>query len=363
MPSDPAAHDSVSHSGTSRVHTLAPGPAELDPAALHRLGDWFAREVPGAQGPLTAELITGGKSNLTYRVRDRVGNAWAVRRPPLGPKAPTAHDVLREHRVIAALHANSTFPVPAPAGSCSDETVIGAPFMVTAFVDGIVIRTKRIARELPAVTLATAAHNLVDVLAQLHELQLESIGLADLAPATGYLERQLARWRTQYERSRQRDIPDIETMHIWLEEHLPPTTRPCLVHGDYRLDNVIFDQGGRVIAVLDWEIATIGDPLADLALLVVYWAGPGDEAVGPTSLPGFPDRESVITRYAAATGRHIGDLRWYLAFSYWKLACAAEGIHARYAAGGGGGDRSVRLDQAAELAPTLANRAVTAISR
>ncbi len=352
MPSNPTLHESTGHRA----------PAELDPAALHRLGEWFQRNVAGFQGPVTAELITGGKSNLTYRAADSAGCAWALRRPPLGPKAPTAHDVLREYRVIAALHANSTFPVPAPAGTCSDDAVIGAPFMVTAFVDGIVVRTKRIATELPTATITAASDNLVDVLAQLHALPPERIGLANLAPADGYLERQLARWRTQYERSRQREIPDVERMHTWLAKHLPASAPPCLVHGDYRLDNVIFDHAGQVIAVLDWEIATIGDPLADLALLVVYWAGPGAEAVGPTSLPGFPDRDAVIARYGAATGRDVGDLHWYLAFSYWKLACAAEGIHARYAAGGGGGDRSVRLDQIAELAPTLAARALAARS-
>jgi len=338
-------------------------PAGLDGAALDRLSDWFAREVPGVGGSLTAELITGGKSNLTYRVTDSAGESWAVRRPPLGPKAPTAHNVLREHTIIAALHANSTFPVPAAAGTCADESIIGAPFMVTSFVEGQVMRTRRITGGVPVAIRSAAADDLVDVLAQLHDLDPGKLGLQDLAPPTGYLERQLVRWRTQYDRSRQRDIVDVETMHQWLADHLPPTSPPCLVHGDYRLDNAMFDQHGRVVAVLDWEIATIGDPLADLALLVVYWAGPGPEAIGPTSLPGFPDRAAVIARYAAAAGRDVSDLRWYLAFSYWKLACAAEGIHARYAAGGGGGDRSVRLDQFAELAPTLATRAWAVAAR
>jgi aminoglycoside phosphotransferase (APT) family kinase protein len=339
-------HDAAAQSG-----------AELDSGALYRLSEWFARHVPGAEGALTAELIAGGKSNLTYRVSDQAGNAWAVRRPPRGPKAPTAHNVHREHRIIAALYADSIFPVAAPGGICSDENVLGAPFMVTEFVDGIVLRTRRIAAELPQPVRSTTADTLIDALAQLHKLAPTDLGLQDLAPPTGYLQRQLARWRTQYDRSRQRGIDDIESMHVWLAENLPPSARPCLVHGDYRLDNAIFDQDGRLAAVLDWEIATIGDPLADLALMVVYWAGPGAEAVGPTALPGFPDRTAVIARYTAATGADITYLRWYLAFSYWKLACAAEGIFARYAAGGGGGDQSVKLDQIADVAPTLAARA------
>jgi aminoglycoside phosphotransferase (APT) family kinase protein len=330
-----------------------PDPATLDAETLHRLSQWFATEVPGSQPPLTADLVTGGKSNLTYRVSDAAGTSWAVRRPPAGPKAPTAHNVLREHLVIAALHDHSDFPVPKPAGTCDDETVLGAPFMVTAFVDGMVLRTKRIAATISETTRQTAANSLIDVLARLHQLAPDQIGLQDLAPSTGYLERQLDRWRTQYDRSRQRQIADLESMHTWLGEHLPPPVPPCLVHGDYRLDNAIFDEHGRVAAVLDWEIATLGDPLADLALMVVYWAGPGLEAVGPTSLPGFPDRDAVIARYTSTTGIDLTHLRWYLAFSYWKLACAAEGIYARYAAGGGGGDRSVNLAQIAELAPTL----------
>jgi aminoglycoside phosphotransferase (APT) family kinase protein len=342
----------------TRPDATAPAdPAELHADAVHRLNTWFLQQVPAAKGSLTAELVTGGKSNLTYRVRDSAGTAWAVRRPPLGPKAPTAHDVLREHRIIAALHAHSRFPVPTPVGACSDESVIGAPFMVTSFVEGIVLRTRRITAELPETVRTTAAENLIEALAQLHQLEPSCLGLEGLAPPTGYLGRQLARWRTQYDRSRRRTIDDIESMHVWLADHLPPDSRPCLVHGDYRLDNAIFDRQGTLLAVLDWEIATIGDPLADLALMVVYWAGPGEEAVGPTSLPGFPDRDAVIARYTAATGADIAPLSWYLAFSYWKLACAAEGIYARYAAGGGGGDRSVKLDHIGQLATTLAARA------
>jgi aminoglycoside phosphotransferase (APT) family kinase protein len=335
-------------------------PAALDADALNRLGQWFATEVPSSRGPLTAELVAGGKSNLTYRVSDAAGATWAVRRPPAGPKAPTAHNVLREHLVITALHSHSDFPVPSPAGTCDDEAVIGAPFMVTAFVDGLVLRNKRIAAALSEPIRQTAANDLIDVLAQLHQLTPERIGLQDLAPTTGYLGRQLDRWRTQYDRSRQRQIADLECMHAWLGENIPPHVQPCLVHGDYRLDNAIFDDHGRVAAVLDWEMATLGDPLADLALMIVYWAGPGPEAVGPTSLHGFPDRDAVIARYTSATDVDLTHLRWYLAFSYWKLACAAEGIYARYAAGGGGGDRSVNLDQIAQLAPTFVARSIAA---
>lgn len=351
-------HEPVSAGQRSDVKPA--NPATLGTDALDRLGDWFASEIPGFRGPLTADLITGGKSNLTYRVSDAAGTTWALRRPPVGPKAPTAHNVLREYLIIAALHSHSDFPVPAPAGTCDDEAVLGAPFMVTSFVDGLVLRSKRIAAALSESVRQSAANDLIDVLAKLHRFTPTQIGLQDLAPSTGYLERQLDRWRTQYDRSRQREIADLESMHTWLGDHLPPTAQPCLVHGDYRLDNAIFDEHGRVAAVLDWEIATLGDPLADLALMIVYWAGPGPEAVGPTSLSGFPDREAVIARYMSQTGLDCTDLRWYLAFSYWKLACAAEGIYARYAAGGGGGDRSVNLDQIAQLAPTLVARSIAA---
>jgi aminoglycoside phosphotransferase (APT) family kinase protein len=334
-------------------------PADLEPAALDRLWTWLDPRV-GPAAPLQAGLIAGGLSNLTYRVIDAAGRSWALRRPPHGPLLPSAHDVVREHRIIAALHAATDVPVPAPVGACEDCTVLGAPFMVMEFVDGLIVRGRRSASAVDETTRGRVADNLIDALVRLHAVDVDGAGLGDLAARSGYLERQLRRWLDQFVRSASREVPGVERVHDWLAADVPAAGDVRLVHGDFRLDNAVIRPDGSIAALLDWEIATLGDPMADLGLLVAYWAGDGDEHVGATSLPGFPDRATVVQRYAARSGRDVSQFGWYLAFSYWKLACVAEGVYARYRRGGGGGDQRDRLAELSPVSAAMAARALRA---
>jgi aminoglycoside phosphotransferase (APT) family kinase protein len=333
--------------------------AELPGLDIGGLAAWVAGDgrAAGVRLPLTASLVAGGKSNLTFRIDDAAGRSFALRRPPLGKLLPKAHDVVREHRLISALAEHSSVPVPAPVAVCPDPTVIGAPFFLMDFVEGAILRNRRSAAAVAEPVRAAAAEHLVEILVALHAVTPEELGLADLAPPDGYLSRQLTRWKAQFDRSRTRDVPDVDAVAAWLGGRIPPQTETRLVHGDYRLDNAILAPDGRILAVLDWEIATLGDPLADLAVLLVYWAGEGDEAVGPTAQPGFPDRSAVAERYAALSGRSLETLAYHLVFAYWKLACVAEGVHARYASGCGGGDRDIDLAAIAAIGPAMAARA------
>lgn len=339
--------------------------AELPGLDLGALSNWAAGagRSAGLELPLHASLVAGGKSNLTFRIDDATGRSLALRRPPLGKLLPKAHDVIREHRLISALSERSAVPVPAPVAACTDPAVIGAPFFLMDFVEGAILRDRRSAAAVPEPVRGAAAERLVETLIALHAVTPEDLGLADLAPPDGYLTRQLTRWKAQFDRSRSRDVPDVDAVAAWLGERIPPQTETRLVHGDYRLDNAILAADGRILAVLDWEIATLGDPLADLAILLVYWAGEGDEAIGPTSVAGFPDRATVAERYAALSGRTLDTLGYHIVFAYWKLACVAEGVYARYASGGGGGDRQVDLEAIAAIGPVMASRARELIER
>jgi aminoglycoside phosphotransferase (APT) family kinase protein len=333
--------------------------AELPGLDLGALSSWAAGAGRGAglELPLTASLVAGGKSNLTFRIDDGAGRSFALRRPPLGKLLPKAHDVIREHRLISALAERSAVPVPAPVAACTDPAVLGAPFFLMDFVEGAILRNRRSAAAVTEGVRAAATDRLVETLVALHAVTPEQLGLGDLAPPDGYLSRQLTRWKAQFDRSRTRDVPDVGAVAGWLAERIPPQTETRLVHGDYRLDNAILAADGRILAVLDWEIATLGDPLADLAVLLVYWAGEGGEAVGPTALPGFPDRSAVAERYAMLSGRSLDTLAYHLVFAYWKLACVAEGVYARYASGGCGGDRDIALTAIASIGPAMAARA------
>jgi aminoglycoside phosphotransferase (APT) family kinase protein len=312
--------------------------------------------------PLTAALVAGGKSNLTYRIDDGAGRSFALRRPPLGKLLPKAHDVLREHRLISALYGRSAVPVPRPVAACSDTDVIGAPFFLMDFVEGRVLRNPRAGAEVSEAVRAAAADHLIDTLVALHTVEPAEVGLEDLAPSGGYIVRQVNRWQQQFDRSRTRDVPDVDAVGRWLADNVPPQKETRLVHGDFRLDNAIIDGEGRILAVLDWEIATLGDPLADLAILLVYWGGDGEEAIGATGLPGFPDRAAVTERYAVASGRDLSELDYHRVFAYWKLACVAEGVYARYSAGGGGGDSRVDLAGLSAVTLGMAARARALIS-
>ncbi len=311
-----------------------------------RVGAWFTEQVDPLTPPLHYDLIAGGRSNLTYRVTDSGGRTWALRRPPLSHVLPTAHDMTREHRVITALGPTDV-PVPATVALCTDPAVNGAPFYVMEFVEGHILRDAASAETVGEEVRRRAGLSLADTLAALHAVDVDAVGLGDFAKRDGYIERQLRRW---YEQFRNSEVEGVDTASLVTEVHdrlaaaVPDQVGTAIVHGDFRLDNTVIGDDGRVRAVLDWEICTLGDPLADVGLLMVYWTEPGDVAallgVTPTTMPGFISRAEVRARYAEASGRDLSDLDFYVAFGYWKLACILQGVYARYVGGAAAGDRS-----------------------
>ncbi|MFJ1563149.1 phosphotransferase family protein [Streptomyces erythrochromogenes] len=327
---------------------MTSAPADPRGLDLERLRGHLDRARPGlVAGALRGRLIEGGRSNLTYEITDGTAR-WVVRRPPLGHVLATAHDMRREHRVIAALHGTAV-PVPEPVLLCEDEEVLGAPFYVMEYVDGVPYRT---AGELAAIgpeRTRQAVLGLVDTLVELHAVDPEAVGLGDFGRPEGFLDRQLRRWGKQLAASRGRELAGIDELHGALGRRLPDSPAPTVVHGDYRLDNVLIGTSpsgtDTIRAVLDWEMSTLGDPLTDLGLLVMYSSDLGLPAapVGTTSgAPGHPTPAELVERYAARSGRDTGAIAWYTAFAWFKLAVILEGIHYRYTLGqtvGAGFDR------------------------
>jgi aminoglycoside phosphotransferase (APT) family kinase protein len=315
----------------------AAGRTALPGLDLERLRAYLDRERPDlVAGPLTAALISGGKSNLTYLLcNDR--HRWVLRRPPLGHVLATAHDMSREYRVIAAL-AGSAVPVPGVHLLCTDSEVLGAPFYLMDEVPGRIYRSAEDSLDLGPERARALSHRLVDVLADLHAIDPVTVGLGDFGRPDGYLERQVSRWLRQYESSRSRDIPGIDELQHRLGQGIPVSQRATVVHGDYRLDNTVVAADDSIAAVLDWEMATLGDPLADVGLMKVYWeiaeelpGNPVAQAVNPAA--GFPRMSELVDRYADRTGLDLTPLPWYSAFAAYKLAVIAEGIHYRYTQG------------------------------
>jgi aminoglycoside phosphotransferase (APT) family kinase protein len=313
-----------------------------------RVSEWLATNVSSVEPPFTFHLIAGGRSNLTYRVADSAGRTLALRRPPLSHVLPTAHDMSREHRVISAL-AETPVPVPITYGLCTDESVNGSPFYVMEFVEGHIVRDAQIARSaLDSEGRRRAGESMAVTLAALHEVDVDAVGLGDFAKREGYIDRQLRRWYEQFRNSVVEDGVDtsriVGEVHDKLASGVPHQQGTTIVHGDYRLDNTVISDDGSVRAVLDWEICTLGDPLADMGLLMVYWTEPGDEAailgVAPTTVDGFPSRARMREIYSSVSGRDLSELNFYVAFGYWKLACILQGVYARYAGGATAGDRS-----------------------
>lgn len=289
----------------------------------------------GLERALRAELIGGGKSNLTYRLRDSCHD-WVLRRPPLGHVLATAHDMAREYRVMSAL-APTPVPVPAMVTLCEDPSVIGAPFYVMQYVHGSILRRTTDTDQLTGGARSALAHQLIDTLAELHEVDPTGVGLGDFGHPDGFLRRQVRRWSQQLERSRSRDIAGSDSLAEELAARVPASQRASVVHGDYRLDNVLVGPEQQILAVLDWEMATLGDPLCDLGLLAVYAAAvPGatgvvSDGMGPHN--GFPSIGSLIGRYADRSGLDVSALPWYTALGYYKLAVICEGIHYGYTSG------------------------------
>ncbi len=295
---------------------------------------WLEANVDGAVAPFTFAFIAGGHSNLTYCVTGANGRRYVVRRPPLGHLLASAHDMGREHRIISALRTTAV-PVAPALGYCDDREVNDAPFYVMAFVDGHVIRDEATAlAQLDERARGNASLSIVDTLAAIHEVDLAQCGLDTLGKHDDYIARQVRRWYSQWNGQKTGEIDAIDIVHQALLDHIPDQGPATLVHGDYRLDNCMVNSDGHLIAVLDWEICTLGDPLADLGLLMVYWTGPDDETSawnsGSTGTVGFLNRDDLAQRYGALTGRDLSNLDYYVAFAYWKLACIVEGVYARY---------------------------------
>ena len=312
---------------------------------LTRLAAHLAEHVPeiGA-APLRASLISGGRSNLTYLLTDGTSR-WVLRRPPLGAVLDTAHDMGREYRMIQALYP-SAVPVPRPVhlAGADDEAVLGAPFFIMGFAEGEVLRERDqlIRVERPE----QLARHLMHCLADLHAVDPDEVGLGDLGRPEGYLERQLDRWLRQVgsiSSPLERRFAEVAAS---LRARLPTTQRTSLVHGDYRLDNVVVGPDHRIVAVLDWEMATRGDPLADVASTLVWWDGmrglDSPVAAHPGDLPEYPGREVLAAAYAQAGDLDLDDLDWYLGFAFYKIAAIFEGIRHRHDEGltvGAGFDR------------------------
>lgn len=316
--------------------------------AAESLERYFAAHVPGAAPPLRFEPIVGGHSNLTYHVFDAAGHRFVLRRPPTGAVLATAHDMGREHRILSAL-VGAAVPVPKPRALCLDASVNDAPFYVMDYVPGTVLNGPEIAaRSVPPERREALALHAIEVLAALHRLDPDAVGLGDLGRRESYLARQLARWKTQWEKTKTRELPEMETAHALLSARVPEQQATAIVHGDFRIGNLLVDgAAGRVRAVLDWELCTLGDPLADLGYLLNDWHDPGDPipAAGGTGVPpiccgGFPPRATLLARYEALTGFSTGPIAYYRAFQYWRLAAIVEGVLARYMKGvmGGGGN-------------------------
>lgn len=332
---------------------------------LERLAPWFADHVEGATGaPLRAELIAGGRSNLTYVVEDDA-HAWVLRRPPLAHVVATAHDMRREFRVLDGLGPTDV-PVPRVLAFGDDESLIGAPFYVMERVDGRILRTREEMATLSPTDARACSEQLVDVLARLHSVDAEAVGLGDFGRPEGFLARNVARWGKQWQANKTRELPALEEVARRLEAALPVSGPPAIVHGDYRLDNTMLapDDPGRIAAVLDWEMSTLGDPLTDVGLLLVYWGGGAQLAVltaqGLGDIPGFLTRDEVVTRYAERSGRSIEHLDFYVAFAMYKLAIIVEGIHARYLMGKTLGEG---FDAMGEIVASLAEQALELADR
>ena len=311
------------------------GPEGVD---LESLRGFFADHVAGADGrALSAELIAGGRSNLTYGITDGE-HEWVLRRPPLGHVLPTAHDMVREYRVITAL-GDTDVPVPRTYALCEDNDVNGAPFYVMERVHGRILRDGEDLAALTPDEAAACSRELVEVLARIHGVDYEAVGLGDFGHPDGFMERQLRRWGQQWERSKAEDLPAIDDLAQRLRRALPESGPPTIVHGDYRLDNTMLadDDAGRIAAVLDWEMSTLGDPLADVGLFLLYW-GQSEAQIIATGQAideqaGFASRDEIAELYAKESGRPVDNLDFYVVFAFYKLAIIVEGIAARYRMG------------------------------
>ncbi|HEV3474025.1 MAG TPA: phosphotransferase family protein [Actinomycetota bacterium] len=319
-----------------------PGAADADRPLVDEeaLSAYLDDKVPG-EGPFDVERHQAGHSNETFFVR-RDGHEWVLRRPPRGAFLPTAHDVLREYQVLSAL-GDTPARSPQTVLACGDESVIGAPFYLMEKVHGVVVRD-RLPDSIDETGRRQIGEELVDALAELHAVDWQAVGLGGWGRPSGYLYRQLRRWSGQLALASEhtRPLPELEKVAAWLAEHRPESPPPTIVHGDYKLDNVVLDPEPpvRLVSILDWEMSTIGDPFADVGYLLSFWREPDDpsdvilaDQTELTRIPGFATRDELVARYAERSGRHPGDLTWYVVLALWKLAILLEGSYARHLAG------------------------------
>ena len=328
-----------------------------------RVEQWLNANIEGAQGPYEYHLIAGGRSNITFRVVDANGMQMVLRRPPMGHVLATAHDMAREHRLITAVGA-SNVPVPRTLGLCTDVEVNGAPFYVMAFVPGVVLDSPEKGELLSVPLRKQASEDLIDVLADLHALDVDAVGLGDLAKRDGYVERQVKRWSTQWQNSKTRELPAVDEVASLLGNNIPVQQGVSIAHGDFRFGNCLTDvENGRIAAVLDWELCTLGDPLADLGYVGIYWTDPGMpnmRGTDPSGIEGFPTFDHLVERYAKRTGRDCSNIGYYKAFASFRLAVICEGVYARYLHGAMG-DQQIDLEPMKLTVETLAESALTAI--
>jgi aminoglycoside phosphotransferase (APT) family kinase protein len=303
--------------------------------SIEPVSDWLEQHVAGVAAPFTFERIGGGRSNLTFAVTAGCGRRFVLRRPPLHHVLATAHDMRREHRVITALGPTAV-PVPTTLGLCTDESVNGSPFYVMTLVEGVVVDSVEAAGTMPSTARAAMAGQLADVLADLHRLDVDGVGLGDFARREGYVERQIGRWSRQWAESRTRDLPAVDDVAEQLANRVPVQQGVAIVHGDYRFGNCITEVAtGNINAVLDWELCTLGDPLADVGYVGAYWAPAGGDGRhnDPTGAGGFGSFDDFIGRYANNSVRDLDGIDFYVAFQLWRSAIILEGVYSRYLAG------------------------------
>ncbi len=330
---------------------------------LDRVTEWLIEHIDDVEAPFTFSPIAGGHSNLTFEVADGAGRKLVLRRPPLAAVLATAHDMVREYRVISAF-GPTPVACPATLGLCTDESVNDAPFYVMDFVEGVVLHDRAITAEtVPTDQRINLSRSVIDTLAALHSADPDEIGLGDLGRRSGYLERQLRRWQGQWEKTKTRELPAMDRTYQLLLEAQPEEKYNTVVHGDYRLGNMLITpETGKVVAVLDWELCTLGDPLADLGYLLNNWVEPGeaDQVAGATDFPtadgGFMSRAELIDRYVDKTGFEVENPDYYRAFQFWRLGAIVEGVLSRYMKGAL--DNEVDLETFRVQIDSLAGKAI-----
>lgn len=314
-----------------------PALGETPGIELDAVTTWLSGHIDGLQPPLQFTILTGGHSNFTYRVDDAAGMSFVLRRPPLGELLPSAHDMAREFTVISGLWPTAV-PVAQPLAFCEDRAVTGAPFYCMGLVDGVALYDLAdVEGYVPEANRRALGFSFIDVLADLHAIDPDEVGLGNLGKREDYVARQMRRWYGSFEASKTEERPLVDRLYERLQTMIPEQGPARVCHGDYGMHNCLSHHSGRIAAVVDWEICTLGDPLADLGYALNSWADPDDpipvRADSPTRAPGFPRQAELLERYAERTGRDMSTIDFYLAFNYWKSFCIVQGVYFRYLQG------------------------------